>query len=187
MNTAYAQKATPTISAALPTSEFASVSLTLPQDLGFRAGRLILSTLFIAGLVAALHPGVRNEIRSHVLKDSRTVVSTAVGDLRGDGTQLSIVKVKTRNSLVLEVYEPQAESSPKLLGRTEIPNAREGYFTFDGQATNLAVDDIDGDGRPEVLVPSFDSNMVGQLSVYRFNGDTKSLSRVSDLNLSQNE
>jgi hypothetical protein len=182
MNTAYAEKAS-TITAA----EMSPIALTLPNDLGFKAGRLILSTLFIAGLVAVLHPAVRSEIRSHVLKETRTVVSKAVGDLRGDGTQLSVVKVKTRNSLILEVYEPQAESSPKLLGRTEIPNAREGYFTFDGQATNLAVDDIDGDGRPEVLVPSFDVNMVGQLSVYRFDNDTKSLRRLSELNVSLNQ
>jgi hypothetical protein len=186
MNTAYAHKAPP-ISSGLSAPELTPLALTLPQDVTFRAGRLILSILFIASLVAVLHPGVRSEIRSHLLKDTRTVVSTAKGDLRGDGTQLSIVKVKTRNSLILEVYEPQAESSPKLLGRVEMPNAREGYFTFDGQATNLAVDDIDGDGRPEVLVPSFDSNMVGQLSVYRFDNDLRNLHRVSDLNLSLNQ
>lgn len=183
MNTAFAHKADSATLAATISAEVAPISFILPKDVAFRVGRLVLSALFIMMLVAVLHPTVRTEIRSQIVKDFRTVVSTAAGDLRGDGSKLTIIKVKTRQALVLEVYEPQLESAPKLLGRVEIPNAREGFFTFDGQATNLAVDDIDGDGQPEVLVPSFDTNMVGQLSVYRFDRDAQNLRRVSELNL----
>jgi hypothetical protein len=65
-----------------------------------------------------------------------------------------------------------------LVERIEITDARDAFFSFNGQATNLAIDDVNGDGRPEILVPTFDRNLVGRLNVFEYNNDTREFSKV---------
>lgn len=134
--------------------------------------------LFAASLLTALHPDVRAQVRGSLLRDYRTVVSSAKGDLTNDGTSYNIIKVKTRDDLILEVYKGSNEGKLELVEKIQMPNQRDGYFSFNGQATNLAVDDIDGDGRPEILVPSFDRDLVGHLNVFRFDPTAKNFQKV---------
>ncbi len=160
------------------THSFSPVAIQIPQGFLFKAGRLVLSTAFVTMLVAALHPEVRSQIRGAVLKDYRTIVSTAAGDLHGTGEALKVVKVKTRDALYLEVYASEIDGTQKLLEKIEMPDSKDGFFSFNGQATNLAVDDIDGDGRPEILAPSFDQNLVGHLNVYRYDESSQAFRRI---------
>lgn len=134
--------------------------------------------LFAASLLTALHPDVRAQVRGSLLGDYRMVVSSAHGDLSSDGTSFNIIKVKTREDLVLEVYKGSSEGKYELVEKIQMPQQRDGYFSFNGQATNLAVDDIDGDGRPEILVPSFDRDLVGHLNVFRFDPTAKNFQKV---------
>lgn len=134
--------------------------------------------LFAASLLTALHPEVRSQVRNSVLADYRMVVSTTTGDLSSDGTPFSIVKIKTRNDLFLEVYRGSHEGKYELVEKIHMPEQRDGYFSFNGEATNLAVSDIDGDGRPEILVPSFDRDLVGHLNVFRFDPNAKNFQKV---------
>ncbi len=128
----------------------------------------ILAALCFASLVAALHPDIRNQIRSLFLKDYRVVVSSTLADFAANGTPMEVVKVKTRHALFLEIYKSNPDGSQKLVDRLELKDQTDGYFSFNGQATNLAIDDIDGDGRPEILAPSFDRDLVGHLNIYRY-------------------
>jgi hypothetical protein len=127
-----------------------------------------LVALCLASLVAALHPDIRTQIRALLLKDYRVVVSSTAADFASSGSSMEVVKVKTRNALFLEIYKSGADGSQKLVDRLELKDQNDGYFSFNGQATNLAIDDIDGDGRPEILAPSFDRDMVGHLNIYRY-------------------
>ena len=140
--------------------------------------RVLLTLMFGAMLIAALHPEVRSSLRSSVIKDFRMVVSTAHGDLLGNGHELTVAKVRTRDAMYIEVYEPRADGGQRLVERIELPDKKDGYFNFNGQATNLAIDDIDGDGRPEILVPSFDQNLVGHLNIYRYNQGSSTFQRA---------
>jgi hypothetical protein len=140
--------------------------------------RVLLIAAFAISLVSVLHPDVRSQIRGAFVHDFRTIVSTARGDLLGNGTQLTVVKVKTQNSLGLEVYQAEADGSNRLLEHIELPDKKDGYFNFNGQATNLAIDDVDGDGRPEIVAPSFDQNLVGRLNIYKFKAESNSFERM---------
>ena len=133
--------------------------------------------LFAASLLCALHPDVRSQVRNSILSDYRMVVSSAKGDLLSDGTAFSIMKIKTRTDLFLEVYRT-ADGKHELVEKIHMPEQRDGYFSFNGEATNLAVSDIDGDGRPEILVPSFDRDLVGHLNVFRFDPGAKNFQKV---------
>ena len=150
------------------------------RNFGFMisATRAALIGLFGLMLIASLHPDVRSQIRTSVLKDFRVVVSTAKGDLLGVGTHLTVAKVKTRDSLLLEVYESVADGTQRLMERIELPDKKDGFFNFNGQATNLAIDDVDGDGRLEIIAPSFDQNLVGHLNIYHYDQGARGFQRV---------
>ncbi len=134
----------------------------------FQVGRVVLVIGFALSIVATVHPGLRSTLRNALMKENRTVVSTASGDLLGTGSTVVVAKVKTNDSLLLEVYESNPDGRQRLVERIQIPHKKDGYFNFNGVAINLAIDDIDGDGKLEILAPSFDQNLVGHLNVYRY-------------------
>ena len=142
------------------------------------AGQSILSLVFALAMVAAIHPEARTEIRSSILTDYRKIVSSARADLAGNGENYTIAKVKTRDSLFLEIYRNENSGETKLVEKIEIPEARDGYFNFNGSATNLALADIDDDGHIEILAPSFDKDLVGRLNIFRFNADSGSVEKI---------
>ncbi len=163
--------------------------LSNPQTL-IRVSQSLLAMLAIVGFIAVVHPDVRTSVRSSLRSDYRTVVSTAKGDLSGTGIMFTVAKVKTRDNIYLEIFETvvdqtlgsennsETSSTPRLVERIEISDARDAFFSFNGQATNLAIDDVNGDGRPEILAPTFDRNLVGRLNVFEYNNDTREFSRV---------
>ncbi|MES2962266.1 MAG: hypothetical protein V4760_00145 [Bdellovibrionota bacterium] len=147
-------------------------------DLLYRLTRIILSTMFAGMLVVTLHPEVRTSVRGTFVKDFRVIVSTAKGNLAGDDRMFTVAKVKTRDSLALEIFEMTENGSQRLVEKIEIADAKDGYFSFNGKATNLVIDDIDGDGRPEILAPSFDTNLVGRLNVYNYDQSAGGFQRI---------
>ncbi len=152
-------------------------TLMRPQNL-LRFSQLILGTMAVFAFVAVVHPDVRASVRSTLRADYRTVISTAKGDLGGNGSIYTVAKIKTRDNIYLEIFENIADQAPHLVERIELSDARDAYFNFDGQATNLAIDDVDGDGRPEILAPTFDRNLVGRLNVFQYNDSTQDFQKV---------
>lgn len=141
------------------------------------AARTALIGLCGMMMVVALHPDVRSGVRTAVMGDYRQVVSTAQGHLAGDARMFTVAKVKTRDSLSLEIFETVGNGQQKLVEKIALADSRDGFFDFNGQATNLAIDDINGDGRPEILAPTFDNNMVGRLNVYNFDPESNSFQK----------
>jgi hypothetical protein len=135
-------------------------------NLAMNFGRGILVLICAVMLVSVLHPDVRSQMRGLLAHDFRQVVSVAEGDLAGGGSHYKVAKIKTRDTLSLEVYQILGDGQQKLVEKIDMPDQKDGYFNFNGNATNLAIDDIDGDGKAEILAPSFDKNLVGKLNVY---------------------
>ena len=130
-------------------------------------------------MISALHPDVRAAVRTSMMSDYRQVVSTAQGHLAGDERMFVVTKVKTRDSLSLEIFEAMGDGQQKLVEKIALADSRDGFFDFNGQATNLAIDDVNGDGRPEILAPTFDSNMVGRLNVYNYDQDSNAFHKLA--------
>ncbi len=162
--------------------EVDQVAGTLQQNIFSKAalatGRIALMALAAVMVIAAVHPDVRSSVRGTFVKDYRTVVSTAKGNLAGDSRLFTVTKIKTRDSMSLEIFETLGNGQQKLVERIALADTRDGYFDFNGQATNLAIDDIDGDGQPEILVPTFDNNLVGRLNVYNFDASSKTFNKM---------
>ena len=155
-----------------------SVSMGNVKDSSIKGLRFGLTLVFTLMLVASLHPVARTSLRGILVPNQRVITSTLQADLMGDGTVFTIAKIKTRDSLLIEIYEALAEGKTKLVEQIELPNQKDGYFNFNGQATNLAVDDINNDGRLEILAPSFDHNLTGHVNIYSDDKDNKSFQKV---------
>ncbi len=143
-----------------------------------QSGRAILVSFFIIAMATVLHPTFRYAARSYLINDHRTVVSTVRGNLLGTGQSFTVVKVKTHENLFLEVYEPVADGTTRLVSRIALQDKKDGYFSFNGQATNLAIAAVDGEASPEIVAPSFDQNLVGHLNVFKYDPTSKEFQKV---------
>jgi hypothetical protein len=140
---------------------------------------LNIVALLVPGLmlVATLHEGTRLAIREFLEPEQRILLSTAFGNVLGDGTPVRVMKIKTRDSLVLEIYKA---NDYQLIQRISLDQKKDGFFTFHGEATNLVLVDVDGDDIPEILAPGYDHNLSAQLNVYHYDRDTKLFHRLMD-------
>lgn len=126
-------------------------------------------------VVATLHEGTRFAIHEKLQPEYRTLLSTAFGNVLGDGTPVRVMKVKNREGLSLEVYRA---SNYELIQRIHLDQKKDGFFTFRGEATNLVLTDVDGDEIPEIVAPGYDQNLTAQLNVYRYDPDSQLFHRM---------
>lgn len=140
--------------------------------------KLLFALALSISFAATLQPTLRSGIQELLLPNGRKILSKATSDFGSAGSSYTVVKVKTRDSMFLEVYTNVSDGSQQLLERLQLGDQKDGYFDFNGHPMNLAIDDIDNDGKPEILAPSFDSNLVGHLNVFHFDPASKLFERV---------
>lgn len=138
---------------------------------GFIGG--FLTALFLGSLLAVFIPAFRTKTRMVFQSSEHKVLSTLKKDFFQDGRIITFAKVKTPDGLYVEVYETSKEGVQKNIDRILLPDTNDGFFHFHGQATNLALEDIDGDHQFEVLAPTYDANQVAHLNIYKYNLSTK--------------
>ncbi len=123
----------------------------------------------------ALFPRWREKVKAYVQKPYREVLAKAYGDLSGQGDFVNVIKVKTEEGLLIEVFEAKKQADgEKLLARLPLDEKRDAFMSFSGDATNLGLIDFDGDGTLEIMAPAYDENFVPRLSVFKFDPVSKS-------------
>lgn len=132
------------------------------------AGWSLITSLWLITTLAILHPTLRQAVQTEIFKPYRKVLSTVVGDVFGIGWEAEIAKVKTEKGIAIEVYGRAEEGVRPLITRIQLPDRRDGFFHFRGEAANLALHDISDDGHVEILAPTFDDNLIAHLNIYRF-------------------
>lgn len=110
---------------------------------------------------------------------SRQVLATANGDFMGDGQEMFLIKIKENRQVFLEVYFKTKENL-RFFQRLTLAGPLDGYFTFQGEATNLVITNLDPDSPLEILVPSFDEEFVAHLQVIKFSVLTQKFEFLSD-------
>ena len=86
--------------------------------------------------------------------------------------------IKNKNSLSIEVYDQDAEEMT-LIAKIPLNETRDAYFSAKGNATNLALTDVDSDGALEIVAPTYDDQMIPRLNIFKYNPETKSFDRVT--------
>jgi len=138
---------------------------------------LCLISVLLAALT--LLPSSREFIQSVIISNSRDILAKAEADLTGKGMRVAIIKVQTSDTLALEVFENDGDSGKlKFVKRIVLPEKRDAYFNFRGNATNLVVTDVDNDGNLEIIAPTFDENLIPRLNVYKYEIETKDFVRL---------
>lgn len=107
-------------------------------------------------------------VQNRFSPQEQEVLSIVHGDLINNGSSIKVVKSRTVEGVVLEFYSEIQNGSRYLITRALIPNANDGFFDHRGQAVQLAVVDIDGDGTMELLSPTFDDKMLARLNPYYY-------------------
>lgn len=134
---------------------------------------MILGTFAIAAVIILCIPSKRASLRTHILKPARQVLSIANGDLLHDGSFVKVVKYKTPEGILIEVLSSGDSGSRSLVDRISISGEHDGFFDFYGEASQLAIMDVDEDGKMELVAPTFDSHLVAHLNIYKFNEITR--------------
>ncbi|MCB0364305.1 MAG: hypothetical protein H6624_14395 [Bdellovibrionaceae bacterium] len=131
--------------------------------------------IFLVGLLCVFHPDIRSYLRGIFHKQYREVLSSATGPYLDVFPASRVIKVRTNDGLFVEVYGRNQNGARPLIDRIQLPDRRDGYFSFAGRTSNLFIHDVDGDDVPEILAPSFDDNLMAHLNVYRLNVETLKL------------
>lgn len=148
----------------------------------FTAEKILISILAVVALLVtalAIVPSYRQRLRDYFGPEHRTILAKISGDLTGQGMRVTVLKIQTRENLVLEIYSEENPETSSLMAKIPLPEKRDAYFSLKGNATNLGLADIDNDGTLEVLVPTFDEQMVARLNIYKFNNEIRSFERVT--------
>ncbi|KYG69085.1 hypothetical protein AZI87_07645 [Bdellovibrio bacteriovorus] len=139
----------------------------------------VLALVAMALVTVAVVPSLRNKVKDAFLSSERNVVAKVSGSLSSEGPRVTVLKIQSKNSLSVEVFSQNEGGEMVLLAKLPLFENRDGYFLFKGNATNLALTDVDKDGSLEIVAPTYDDQMVPRLNIFRFNPVTKSFDRVT--------
>lgn len=135
-----------------------------------------LSILSMTIITAAAIPSLREKVKAVVLKDHREILAKVTGIVSTDGLQVTVLKIKNKNGLSLEVYD---STNMTLIEKISLEEMHDGYVSIKGNATNLALSDIDKDGVMEIVTPSFNEQMIPRLNIFKLNPGSRSFDKIN--------
>jgi hypothetical protein len=129
----------------------------------------IPALIAIAAAAVVSVPSWREAVQRHLSHTDREVLATAEGDLLGDGSLAKVIKYRGHEGIFVEILKVNEKGETQPIDRLLLPDKQDGLFNYQGHVTRLAIADIDGDGKLELLAPSFDNQLVPHLNVFRYN------------------
>jgi len=143
--------------------------------------KVLYLSILAASISAVVNPSLRELLQDYFQPDSRKILSFVIGDLLNNGKRVKVLKVRENRELFLEIYSlNESENSSSLLEKIPLFHNRDGFFTFNGESSNLALDDIDGDEIIEILAPSFDNNFAAYLNIFHYNPELNRFEKYKD-------
>lgn len=137
-------------------------------------GLILIAIVGLTLIGVCVYPPSRRAIQEYFNPGyTREILATVDGDLLNNGTSVKVIKYKGPESIFLEVVENDHSPSPKLIARIVLPDKRDGMFNLHGHITSLAIADINEDGSNELLVSTFDEQLVPHLNIYRYSPTTQ--------------
>lgn len=137
---------------------------------------ILIALAMILVMIAAI-PTWRQAARDFISPDERKVIAKLDGSVTPKGPHLIVLKVKTRDQHFLEIYKKN--ESLQLMQRIALEEPVDARVEFQGRYTNLAMADIDIDGRYEIIAPMYDKNSTPRLLVYQYNDALETFEKIT--------
>lgn len=137
---------------------------------------LILPLSFVA---IAANQDWKAQVRNQVLPEKRELIAKAQGDLLSDGSDIAVIKIRGRDSMRVEVFKTLSNGSTEKIESLDLPGHRDAHFTVATEASNLAILDINADGKLDVVTSFVDSKLTPRLVAYTWNSISKTFDPVS--------
>ncbi len=109
------------------------------------------------------------------------LLSSTTNDIDGRGNYIKALKFKSHKSIRLEFIQINSNGVKEVINKSEIPHPYDGFFEYRGEAVQLAIGDVDGNGVMEVIAPTFDENLFPHLNVYYYHEKNNSFQRLKPL------
>ena len=136
-------------------------------------GFFILVSLVI-NIIFIFHPlKAKNWLYKIYRKPLKQTLQIANAPLIENSLDIRILKVRSKNKIYLEFLSKQADDSYLEINSVELKGSREGYFEYWGEMTSLLILDDDGDGKLDVIAPTFDKYFRPQVNLVIYNKKTK--------------
>ena len=163
------------------------VKLKLKGFLDFAIYSIAL-TFFSLTTICVLNNGIRKNLHDMFAFHQREVLSTATGNIFSDGRRVKVIKVRKNNEFFLEIYGSDVgfSSGPLLLSRISLSFKEDAYINFKGISSNLALYDVDGDNKLEILVPGYEENLSARINIYKYD-EEQNIFRLANMNLFDNQ
>ena len=139
----------------------------------------ILAVIAMILVTVAVVPGLRTSAKALFSHQDRQILAKISGDIRPQGPHITVLKIKTEEGLSLEIYSVDKTEGMTLMAKIPLSEKRDGYFSLKGNATNLALTDVDQDGAMEIVAPTYDDQMVPRLNIFKYNAESKHFERVN--------
>lgn len=155
----------------------------MSNDSAFKKTEIILmATLAVVAMTlvtVAVLPPLRSKVKEAFSSDGREVLAKISGKIGPNGPHITVLKIKSGSVLSLEVYSQDDDGNLTLMTKLPLFEARDGHFLLQGNATNLALTDVDKNGTLEIVAPTYDEQMIPRLNIFRYNPDSKAFDRAS--------
>jgi hypothetical protein len=132
-------------------------------------GNILTLLFFLASMAFFFSNQLHSPIRRMLSPGEKTILSVATGQVIPNSEPQKIVKIQTPKGLRIEIYDGHAGNENQLLNAVELPGRKDAYFQFQGRASNLALQDRDGDRVFEIISPSTDQYRNPQVDIIRYN------------------
>lgn len=139
----------------------------------------ILAVLAMVLLTVAIVPSLRNSVKEIFSSSERIILAKVSGNITAEGPRVTVLKIRSKDTLILEVYSDDPGQENTLIAKIPLFETKDAYFVVNGNATNLALTDVDKDEILEIVAPTYNEQMVPRLNIFKYNRASKSFDRVN--------
>ncbi|MNL03334.1 hypothetical protein D3C87_1238670 [compost metagenome] len=139
----------------------------------------VLAVLAMALLTVAIIPSLRNSVKEIFSSSERIILAKVSGNITAEGPKVTVLKIRSKDTLALEVYSDDPGQENTLIAKIPLFETKDAFFVVNGNATNLALTDVDKDETMEIVAPTYNEQMVPRLNIFKYNRASKSFDRVN--------
>lgn len=139
----------------------------------------ILAVLAMVLLTVAIIPSFRTSVKEIFSSSERSILAKVSGNITAEGPRVTVLKIRSKDTLTLEVYSDDPGQENTLIAKIPLFETKDAYFVVNGNATNLALSDVDNDELMEIVAPTYNEQMVPRLNIFKYNRASKSFDRVN--------